>query len=235
MGVERDMCEFPAILTAVGPCRSRPRSTGHAPPPPGRTYTRKRCASSPPGSPFERLPWRSGSAPPSPDPAARHLLRFLVGHGGLSGAAAISTCNRTELYVSIHDEPDPEAVIPRLRRYLDPEGEEPVREHVRIFRGEEAVAHLFRGGRRAATRWWSARPRSSARSRPRIVSPWRRGASTRSSTSSSGGPSAPPSWPAPRPGSAALPAASARRRSRWPRGCWAAWRAAPRWSSVPAR
>src|ERR1019366_9964259 len=36
------------------------------------------------------------------DPEARHQLRFLLGHAGLSGAAALSTCNRTEFYVSVH-------------------------------------------------------------------------------------------------------------------------------------
>ncbi len=122
------MCESPAILTASG--------TG------ANLYSEEmRLIAA--GITFRTAPVEVRERAALSDPAARHLLRFLVGHGGLSGAAAISTCNRTELYVSVHDDPDPEAIIPRLRRYLDPEGEAPVREHVRIFRGEEAVEHLF--------------------------------------------------------------------------------------------
>jgi len=78
------------------------------------------------------------------DPAARQLLRFLIGHAGLSGAAAISTCNRTEYYVNVHEGSDAEEVVPRLRRYLDPATDPPVPGHVSIFRGDEAVGHLFR-------------------------------------------------------------------------------------------
>jgi glutamyl-tRNA reductase len=76
--------------------------------------------------------------------AAGHLLRFLIGHGSLTGAAAISTCNRTELYVSAHQDADPEVIAPRLRRYLDPSGAEADPGHVTLFRDEEAVEHLFR-------------------------------------------------------------------------------------------
>ncbi len=79
-----------------------------------------------------------------PDPEARRLLRFLIGHGGLSGAAAISTCNRTELYVSLHDGADEEEVVSRLRRYLDPAGGGTPSGNVVVFPGEQAVAHLFR-------------------------------------------------------------------------------------------
>jgi len=79
-----------------------------------------------------------------PETQARQLLRFLVGHGGLSGAAAISTCNRTELYVGVHDGADQEEAVARLRRYLDPDGEGATPGRVAIFRGEEAVEHLFK-------------------------------------------------------------------------------------------
>jgi glutamyl-tRNA reductase len=79
-----------------------------------------------------------------PDPEARRLLRFLTGHGSLSGAAAISTCNRTELYVSVHPGADMEEVASRLQRYLDPLGELSAPHHVALFPGEEAVGHLFR-------------------------------------------------------------------------------------------
>src|ERR1039457_6717274 len=78
------------------------------------------------------------------DPEARHQLRFLLGHAGLSGAAALSTCNRTEFYVSVHEGSDPEEVVPRLRRYLDPATDPPVPGHISLFRGDEAVGHLFR-------------------------------------------------------------------------------------------
>jgi glutamyl-tRNA reductase len=78
------------------------------------------------------------------DSAARQVLRFLIGHAGLSGAAAISTCNRTEFYVNVHEGSDPEEVVPRLRRYLDPATDPPVAGHVGVFRGDEAVGHLFR-------------------------------------------------------------------------------------------
>jgi glutamyl-tRNA reductase len=78
------------------------------------------------------------------DPEARHQLRFLLGHAGLSGAAALSTCNRTEFYVSVHEGSDPEEVVPRLRRYLDPATDPPVPGHISLFRGGEAVGHLFR-------------------------------------------------------------------------------------------
>ena len=33
------------------------------------------------------------------DERARSMLRFLVGHSGLSEAAVLSTCNRTEFYL----------------------------------------------------------------------------------------------------------------------------------------
>ncbi len=78
------------------------------------------------------------------DPEARRLLRFLLGHAGLSGAAALSTCNRTEYYISVHEGSDPEDVVPRLRRYLDPGADPSVPGHVSLFRGGDAVAHLFR-------------------------------------------------------------------------------------------
>jgi glutamyl-tRNA reductase len=79
-----------------------------------------------------------------PDPEARRLLRFLIGHAGLSGAAAISTCNRTELYVSVHDGADMNEVVSRLHRYLDPLEAFPAPGHVVVFPDDQAVVHLFR-------------------------------------------------------------------------------------------
>jgi len=73
------------------------------------------------------------------------LLRYLIGHGGLAGAAVLSTCNRTEFYVTC---PDPLAgeVAPRLARYLDPGDDTGMSRHlVGRFDGE-AVRHVFRVG-----------------------------------------------------------------------------------------
>lgn len=78
------------------------------------------------------------------DPEARQLLRFLIGHGGLSGAAAISTCNRTELYASLPGAAVDQEAVARLRRYLDPSAGSDGSGHIVVRRGEEAVEHLFR-------------------------------------------------------------------------------------------
>ena len=78
------------------------------------------------------------------DPEARQLLRFLVGHGGLSGAVALSTCNRTELYASMPGSMSDEDAASRLRRYLDPSAEAGAAAQVTVRRGERAVEHLFR-------------------------------------------------------------------------------------------
>jgi glutamyl-tRNA reductase len=75
---------------------------------------------------------------------ARTVLRYLVGHSGLSAAALLSTCNRTEFYLT---SPGPELsgeVVPRLARYLDPAGTGGVGEHLRALRGRDAVHHVFR-------------------------------------------------------------------------------------------
>jgi glutamyl-tRNA reductase len=79
-----------------------------------------------------------------PDGEARHVLRYLVGHSGLAGAAVLSTCNRTEFYLV---SPDTELVaeaVPRLARYLDPSGSGAVAEHLWSLRGADAVRHMFR-------------------------------------------------------------------------------------------
>jgi glutamyl-tRNA reductase len=73
---------------------------------------------------------------------ARQLLGFLAGHADLSGAAVLSTCNRTELYVDIPDDADPEAASARLCRYLDPADPGEGR-HVAVFHDGQAVEHLF--------------------------------------------------------------------------------------------
>jgi len=71
------------------------------------------------------------------------LLRYLVGHAGLSGAAVLSTCNRTEFYITCPDGLVSE-VIPRLARYLDPSGSGEVAPHLQAQVDGDALRHLFR-------------------------------------------------------------------------------------------
>ena len=79
-----------------------------------------------------------------PDAEARTVLRWLVGHSGLSAAAVLSTCNRTEFYL-VAPEPDlADQVVPRLARYLDPGGDGDLAGHLVSLRGAEAVRHMFR-------------------------------------------------------------------------------------------
>lgn len=75
---------------------------------------------------------------------ARTTLRFLVGHSGLSEAAVLSTCNRTEFYLVAPRPGMSEEVAERLARYLDPGGRSGVGEHLSTRVGAEALAHMFR-------------------------------------------------------------------------------------------
>lgn len=75
---------------------------------------------------------------------ASTLLRYLVGHCGLSGAAVLSTCNRTEFYVSCPSEQVVDEVRDRLALYLDPEGDGAVAGHLFAMSGSEAVRHILR-------------------------------------------------------------------------------------------
>jgi len=75
---------------------------------------------------------------------ARQLLRYLVGHGGFAGAAALSTCNRTELYLSVPDEASAAEVASRVLSVLDPEGGPAIANHATVSEGEGGVLHLFR-------------------------------------------------------------------------------------------
>jgi glutamyl-tRNA reductase len=79
-----------------------------------------------------------------PESEARHVLRYLVGHSGLSAAAVLSTCNRTEFYLVSPDEALAAEALPRLARYLDPSGGGAVAEHLWSLQGAEAVRHMFR-------------------------------------------------------------------------------------------
>jgi glutamyl-tRNA reductase len=78
------------------------------------------------------------------DLGSGQLLRYLVGHSGLSGALALSTCHRIELYVSCPTDGPVEEIVPRLTRYLDPSGKAGVASAVRTYEDEDAIAHLFR-------------------------------------------------------------------------------------------
>lgn len=73
---------------------------------------------------------------------SHRLLRYLVGHSGLSGALALSTCNRTEFYVTAGMEIPGAEIAARLARYLDPSVM--TGEHLVVREGREAVTQLFR-------------------------------------------------------------------------------------------
>jgi glutamyl-tRNA reductase len=79
-----------------------------------------------------------------PDSEASRLLRYLVGHCGLRGAAVLSTCNRTEFYVSCPTTALADEVRPRLALYLDPVGDGEVGDHLFELRDAEAIRHMLR-------------------------------------------------------------------------------------------
>ena len=79
-----------------------------------------------------------------PDSEARQLLRWLVGHAGLRGAAVLSTCNRTEFYVACPDAASSAEVVPRLVRYLDPAGSGEIAAHLVARHDAAAVEQMMR-------------------------------------------------------------------------------------------
>ncbi len=79
-----------------------------------------------------------------PDSEANRLLRYLVGHCGLRGAAVLSTCNRTEFYVSCPTAALADEVRPRLAMYLDPVDDSEVGDHLFELRDAEAIRHMLR-------------------------------------------------------------------------------------------
>ncbi|HEY6379485.1 MAG TPA: glutamyl-tRNA reductase [Candidatus Dormibacteraeota bacterium] len=79
-----------------------------------------------------------------PNGQARTTLRFLVGHSGLREAAVLSTCNRTEFYLTAPTEGLAREVAERLARYLDPLGNHGVADHLVARTGADAVHHMFR-------------------------------------------------------------------------------------------
>jgi glutamyl-tRNA reductase len=76
--------------------------------------------------------------------AAPDLLRYLVGHAGALGAAVLSTCNRTDLYLSVGPEIDLAALEAEVARALDPQDPDAVRVHLLTLTGAPATRHLFR-------------------------------------------------------------------------------------------
>jgi glutamyl-tRNA reductase len=79
-----------------------------------------------------------------PESEANRLLRYLVGHCGLRGAAVLSTCNRTEFYVSCPTDALADEVRPRLAMYLDPVDDGEVGDHLFELRDAEAIRHMLR-------------------------------------------------------------------------------------------
>jgi glutamyl-tRNA reductase len=79
-----------------------------------------------------------------PESEANRLLRYLVGHCGLRGAAVLSTCNRTEFYVSCPTDGLADEVRPRLAMYLDPVDDSDVGDHLFELRDAEAIRHMLR-------------------------------------------------------------------------------------------
>lgn len=79
-----------------------------------------------------------------PDAESNRLLRYLVGHCGLRGAAVLSTCNRTEFYVSCPTTELADEVRPRLALYLDPAEDGEIGSHLFELRDAEAVRHMIR-------------------------------------------------------------------------------------------
>jgi glutamyl-tRNA reductase len=77
------------------------------------------------------------------DDRAATVLRYLVGHAGLSAAAVLSTCNRTEFYLMTPDDDVADEVMPRLAKYLDSEGEN-VGAYLEGHFDDEGLRHIFR-------------------------------------------------------------------------------------------
>src|SRR5258707_14444982 len=78
-----------------------------------------------------------------PESEARHVLRFLVGHSGLTSAAVLSTCNRTEFYLVSPDAELAAEAGPRLARYLDPSRSGGGAEHIWALEGGDALRPMF--------------------------------------------------------------------------------------------
>lgn len=79
-----------------------------------------------------------------PEGETARLLRYLVGHCGLRGAVVLSTCNRTEFYVSCATTALADDVRPRLAMYLDPAGGDDIAQHLFDLRDGQAIRHMLR-------------------------------------------------------------------------------------------
>jgi glutamyl-tRNA reductase len=77
-----------------------------------------------------------------PDSRAEALLRELVGHREISEAVAVSTCNRTELYVVVGDPVEAESLL--LARLARQAGIRPTELPVYALRNCDAARHLYR-------------------------------------------------------------------------------------------
>ena len=77
------------------------------------------------------------------DDRAATVLRYLVGHAGLSAAAVLSTCNRTEFYLMTPHDDVAADVMPRLAKYLDAEGEN-VAPYLEGHFDDDGLRHVFR-------------------------------------------------------------------------------------------
>ncbi len=69
-------------------------------------------------------------------------LRALVAHAGLRGAVCLSTCNRTEFYVTTRDERQSRLATERFFHYLAPPSG--AAEAVYVHPGREGLRHAFR-------------------------------------------------------------------------------------------
>lgn len=68
-------------------------------------------------------------------------LRALVGHAGLTGAVCLSTCNRTEFYITTRDDRQSEQATSRFFHYISPA---PTTELVYSHPGRVGLQHTFR-------------------------------------------------------------------------------------------
>jgi glutamyl-tRNA reductase len=74
---------------------------------------------------------------------ASNVLRYVVGHAGASGAAVLSTCNRTEFY-AVAPDLDAPALAAHLALYLDPAGDHDLARHMQWRVEGDAIRHMFR-------------------------------------------------------------------------------------------
>jgi glutamyl-tRNA reductase len=74
---------------------------------------------------------------------ARTVLRYLVGHAGFSGAAVLSTCNRTDFYVTCADD-DAADVVDRLAPFVGATAGASVARYMSPLTGGDGLHHIFR-------------------------------------------------------------------------------------------